>query len=95
MANKLKAYVQESHYRELVIEGLVAISEGESRARSRPPAGFPALRWMARRKKHEEHENHERWLVSYADFITLLFAFCRHVRVSSVNEGQVPCCRRR
>ena len=30
---------------------------------------------MARRKRHEEHENHERWLVSYADFITLLFAF--------------------
>ncbi|MBI1849959.1 MAG: hypothetical protein HYR85_06400 [Planctomycetes bacterium] len=31
---------------------------------------------MARRpKKPEEHENHERWLVSYADFITLLFAF--------------------
>ncbi|MBV1776053.1 flagellar motor protein MotD [Burkholderiaceae bacterium DAT-1] len=24
---------------------------------------------------HEEHDNHERWLVSYADFITLLFAF--------------------
>lgn len=30
---------------------------------------------MARRKKQPEHENHERWLVSYADFITLLFAF--------------------
>jgi len=31
MANKLKAYVlQQSHYRELVIEGLVAISEGEN-----------------------------------------------------------------
>jgi chemotaxis protein MotB len=30
---------------------------------------------MSRRKRHEEHVNHERWLVSYADFITLLFAF--------------------
>ena len=30
---------------------------------------------MARRRKPEEHANHDRWLVSYADFITLLFAF--------------------
>ena len=30
---------------------------------------------VARKKKVPEHENHERWLVSYADFITLLFAF--------------------
>ena len=29
---------------------------------------------MARKKKHPEHENLERWLVSYSDFITLLFA---------------------
>jgi chemotaxis protein MotB len=30
---------------------------------------------LARQKKPEAHVNHERWLVSYADFITLLFAF--------------------
>jgi chemotaxis protein MotB len=30
---------------------------------------------MRRRKRRPGHSNHERWLVSYADFITLLFAF--------------------
>ncbi len=43
---------------------------------------------MAKRK-HEEHENHERWLVSYADFITLLFAFFVVMySISSVNVGK-------
>ena len=44
---------------------------------------------MARRRNHEEHENHERWLVSYADFITLLFAFFVVMySISSINEGK-------
>lgn len=30
---------------------------------------------MRRRRHAGKHANHERWLVSYADFITLLFAF--------------------
>ena len=42
-----------------------------------------------RKKKLEEHENHERWLVSYADFITILFAFFLVMyAISSVNEGK-------
>lgn len=44
---------------------------------------------MARKKHAEAHENHERWLVSYADFITLLFAFFVVMyAMSSVNEGK-------
>ncbi len=44
---------------------------------------------MARKRPQEEHENHERWLVSYADFITLLFAFFVVMyAISSVNEGK-------
>ena len=42
---------------------------------------------MKKKVKHEEHENHERWLVSYADFITLLFAFFVVMyATSSANE---------
>ena len=50
---------------------------------------------MARKKSHE-HANHERWLVSYADFITLLFAFfvvmfassqTDHAKVKQVSES--------
>ncbi|KAF7599640.1 MAG: flagellar motor protein MotD [Candidatus Dactylopiibacterium carminicum] len=44
---------------------------------------------MGRRRHEEEHDNHERWLVSYADFITLLFAFFVVMyAISSVNEGK-------
>ncbi len=44
---------------------------------------------MPRKKYEEEHDNHERWMVSYADFITLLFAFFVVMyAISSVNEGK-------
>ena len=44
---------------------------------------------MSRRQQQHEQENHERWLVSYADFITLLFAFFVVMySISSVNEGK-------
>ena len=44
---------------------------------------------MAHRQKRAEHDNHERWLISYADFITLLFAFFVVMySISSVNEGK-------
>lgn len=47
---------------------------------------------MAKTRKRNlevDHENHERWLISYADFITLLFAFFVVLySISSVNEGK-------
>jgi chemotaxis protein MotB len=44
---------------------------------------------MARRKKRIDIDNHDRWLISYADFITLLFAFFVVMySISSVNEGK-------
>ena len=42
-----------------------------------------------RRKREEERDNHDRWMISYSDFITLLFAFFVVMyATSSVNEGK-------
>jgi len=42
-----------------------------------------------RRATEDENENHERWLVSYSDFITLLFAFFVVMyAISTLNEGK-------
>jgi chemotaxis protein MotB len=44
---------------------------------------------MARRSRRSEPDNLDRWLISYADFITLLFAFFVVMyAISSVNEGK-------
>ncbi|CAN5849843.1 flagellar motor protein MotD [soil metagenome] len=44
---------------------------------------------MARKKYQEEPDSHDRWLVSYADFMTLLFAFFVVMyAISSLNEGK-------
>jgi chemotaxis protein MotB len=44
---------------------------------------------MARKPYEAESDNHERWLISYADFITLLFAFFVVMyAISAVNENK-------
>jgi chemotaxis protein MotB len=42
-----------------------------------------------RRRIASDHDNHDRWLISYADFITLLFAFFVVMyAISAVNENK-------
>jgi chemotaxis protein MotB len=45
---------------------------------------------MARRKRrHEDHQDHERWAIPYGDLVTLLLAFFVVMyAISSVNEGK-------
>lgn len=44
---------------------------------------------MRRKHDHDEETNHDRWLISYADFITLMFAFFVVMySISSVSEGK-------
>ncbi len=44
---------------------------------------------MPRRRRQDIHVNHERWLISYADFITLLFAFFVVMySISQVNQSK-------
>jgi len=44
---------------------------------------------MSRRRRHEEHENHEAWAIPYGDLVTLLLAFFVVMyAMSTVNEGK-------
>jgi chemotaxis protein MotB len=44
---------------------------------------------VAFRRKRVERDNHERWVISYADFMTLLFAFFVVMyAISSVNDNK-------
>jgi chemotaxis protein MotB len=43
---------------------------------------------MSRRRPHQAHANHERWLVSYADFVTLLFAFFVVLFATAYRDNQ-------
>jgi chemotaxis protein MotB len=43
---------------------------------------------MRQRRRREGHVNHERWLVSYADFVTLLFALFVVLFASSYRDKQ-------
>ena len=79
---------EEQITREMTLEGVASILEGMNphmletkllgflvearRVRQDRSRG----KWtMSRRKRDRAHANHDRWLVSYADFITLIFAF--------------------
>lgn len=67
----------------------MVIIRASSKAAYRATTASKPKAHMARRRHEEEHENHERWLVSYADFITLLFAFFVVMyALSSINEGK-------
>ena len=44
---------------------------------------------MGRKKKHEDHANHEAWAIPYGDLVTLLLAFFVVMyAISSINEGK-------
>ena len=88
IAGKMKLRIREQQIkREMTLEGVASILEGmnprmlETKlfgflVEANQDSAIPRRsRRVSRRRRSRPHSNHERWLVSYADFITLLFAF--------------------
>ncbi|RMG58895.1 MAG: hypothetical protein D6713_06665 [Deltaproteobacteria bacterium] len=47
-------------------------------------------RWRRKKREEDERENTERWAISYADFITLMFTFFAALySLSSVDHGKL------
>ena len=83
-AGKMRIRIRDDYQRrEMMLEGVISILEGMNpRMLEVKLAGFVEDQWPrkagARRMKTRvprSRVTHDRWLVSYADFITLLFAF--------------------
>jgi hypothetical protein len=93
-----------------MMEGVLAIAEGLNprlieeklraflyRAEPQKAAGGPGTPEgrMRRRRRTSDHVNTERWLISYADFITLLFAFfVTMYAISTVDQRKLQKGRR-
>ena len=78
IANRLRAFHYIGLYQEMTLEGL-CIAHGRTARRLKRRWAY--LRGVAMRKRYRLHlqgrEHLDRWLVSYADYMTLIFALFR------------------
>lgn len=64
------------------------ITDFRKREGAPPPKQVAERRRRSLRRIRTDHSNHERWLVSYADFVTLLFAFFTTMYAMSHVDAQ-------
>ncbi len=96
VASKLKGAIHsQTQVREMVIEGMLSIAQGEnprsieSKLQGYSRTSAVSVHYMPRKKRHEDHLNHEAWAIPYGDLVTLLLAFFVVMyAISSVNEGK-------
>ena len=105
MANKLKQQIEQKMlYHELLAEGIIAISQGESPLNielkleayrvDRPSLLTSNIMLRRRLRQNTQKSQHtERWLVSYADYMTIMFAFfvvMYAIAISKNEDFQIP-----